>query len=168
MTHTDEMVTDFVADATTDLSKYGLDPVKDKVLKLSIDRALVAKATDAGKAGPAAIVPVTLLVGVGKKDADKYYASLDEDKKNIVRLPARDIDPLLKLVEDPQALRDKTLVKIVGKFDAFDIDSPTGKLEFRRTADKPWQLWRTGSTSSTELDTTIVETFLNQITQKTR
>ena len=166
VTHTDEMVTDFVADATTDLAKYGLDPAKDKVLKLSIDRALVAKATDAGKAGPAAIVPVTLLVGVGKKDGDKYYASLDEDKKNIVRLPARDIDPLLKLVEDPQALRDKTLVKIVGKFDAFDIDSPTGKLEFRRTADKPWQLWRTGSTSSTELDTTIVETFLNQITQK--
>ncbi len=164
--HTDEMVTDFVADATTDLAKYGLDPAKDKILKLSIDKALVAKPTEAGKAGPASIVPVTLLVGVGKKEGDKYFATLDEDKKNIVRLSARDIDPLVKLTGDPQALRDKTLVKIVGKFDAFDIESPTGKLEFRRTADKPWQLWRTGSNIATELDTTTVETFLNQITQK--
>lgn len=166
VSHTDEKVTDYVADAATDLAKYGLDPAKDRILKLSIDRSVVAKAVGEEKAGPPTNVPVTLLVAVGKKDGEKYFAALDEAKKNIVRVPARDIDPLLKLLDDPGALRDKTLVKVVGKFDAFDIEGPSGKLEFRRTADKPWQLWRPGSGVATELDTTIVETFLNQITQK--
>lgn len=166
VSHTDEKVTDYVADAATDLAKYGLDPAKDRILKLSIDRSVVAKAVGEEKAGPPANVPVTLLVAVGKKEGDKYFAALDEAKKNIVRVPARDIDPLLKLLDDPGALRDKTLVKITGKFDAFDIEGPSGKLEFRRPADKPWQLWRPGSTTATELDTTIVETFLNQVTQK--
>jgi hypothetical protein len=166
VSHTDEKVTDYVADAATDLAKYGLDPSKDRILKLSIDRSVVAKSVGDDKAGATTNVPVTLLVAVGKKEGEKYFAALDEAKKNIVRVPARDIDPLLKLLDDPGALRDKTLVKVSGKFDAFDIEGPSGKLEFRRTADKPWQLWRPGSTAATELDTTIVETFLNQITQK--
>ncbi|NBS92026.1 DUF4340 domain-containing protein, partial [bacterium] len=100
----DEKINDFVSDESPDLAKYKLDVAKDKVLQLSIERIEEGNKTSSPK----------LIVAVGEKvgeTKDKFYAMLDDGKKEIVRISAASIEPLLRLIADPEGLRDRTLVK---------------------------------------------------------
>jgi len=163
----DEKTNDYVADGVTDLAKFGLDPAKDTILKIAITRSVTEKGGEPGKPGPTVDQPVSLLVAVGKKDNDKYFAALDEAKKNVVKIPAREIDPLLKLLDDPGALRERNLLKLVGgKIDAFDVETSTGKLEFRRPEGQPWKLYRPGQSVGAKVDQTTVDGLVSQFTQK--
>jgi len=165
--YTDEKSNDYVADEATDLAKYGLDPAKDRVLKISILRNVTEKSTDLGKPGATREVPVTLLVGLGKKEGEKYFAALDGPKKNIVKIAAKEIEPLVKLLDNPGALREKTLVKTGGgRIDAFDVENAKGKLEFRRVDGQVWKLYRPGQNTPTELDQAAVDQLVSQFTQK--
>lgn len=152
--YTDSKVNDFVADNVEDLAKYNLGP-KDDVLRVGVER------TDKAK-------PV-LLVGVGKKSdkEDKYYATL-EDSKTVVRVAAKHVEPLLKLLADPAALRDKTLVRVPGfkQPDALDIDNSYGKLELRRPDPmKPWQLYFKSDTGQ-QVSQDALQQLLNTLTQQ--
>jgi hypothetical protein len=164
---TDDKVNDYVADAATDLAKYGLDPAKDRVLKIAIDRTVTEKSADLGKPGPSKQVPVTLLVALGKKEGDKYFAALDEPQKNIVKISAKEIDPLVKLMDEPGILRERNLLKLGGgRIDAFDLVNASGKLEFRKAEGQSWKLYRAGSTTPTDLDQVAVDALLAPLTQK--
>jgi Domain of unknown function (DUF4340) len=143
---------DFVADNVSDLAKYNLDDKAD-ILKIEIKRVdEINKTTEPGEAKKDADVKtstITLLVGVGKKVDDKsnqYYARR-AGEKDVVKIDAKNVDPLLKLLEQPEALRDRHLVRLDSfrQPDAINIDLKSSGLvmEFRHPeGGKPWQLYR--------------------------
>jgi hypothetical protein len=168
--YTDSKVNDFVADNVEDLAKYNLDPAKSDVLRVEVER--VDQAGGAGDKADKKTSRAVLLVGVGKKaedKADKYYATL-EGSKTVVRVAAKNVEPLLKLLADPAALRDKTLVRLptFKQPDALDIDNSYGKLAFRRpdpTNPTKWQLYYKSETGQPVSQDTIQQ-LINTLTQK--
>jgi hypothetical protein len=150
---------DFVADDVKDLAKYNLDPSNPDVLRIEIQRSETG-----GKTATAA-----LLVGVSKKvddKSDKYYARLDGEN-TVVKVDAKSVQPLLKLLDDPEALRNRTLVDI-GNFrqpDALNIKNSWGTLEFRRPdPNKPWKLYR--GDKAVEIKDDSVKSLITLLTQK--
>ncbi len=140
---------DFVKDDVTDLGKYHLDPAKDDVLRIEIERVEeIAKNAEGEKEKKT--TKIALLVGIGKKvddKSDQYYACIDDPKhKDIVKVAVKNVERFVKLLDKPDALRDRNLVALgnIRKPDAIDVKNSYGLLEFRRTSDtqKPWKLWR--------------------------
>ena len=137
-------------DGVTDFGKYHLDP-KDKILQIE-----ATVLVDAGKDenGQSKTKPVsrTLLIGVGEKVGDKYYARL-KGEDTVVQVSAKDVDALRELLVNKEALRDRNLVQMIGQPSAIDIkNNYPGVIQLRRSADKPdphepgsggfWTLWR--------------------------
>jgi hypothetical protein len=155
---------DFIDDVS-DFSKYYLDPSKNTVLQIDITRQ-----EEDGKDADGKIkyktVPVTLLVGIGRQTEEKsgkYYASIKGDK-TVVKVAAKNVDPLTKLLSDKAALRDKYLVHMDKDPSAVDIRNPRGSIQLRRTpgpklppdleqqfgrqmSQDQWTLWRDDGTS---------------------
>jgi hypothetical protein len=163
-----ENTKDFVADDVKDLAKYHLDPAKDDVLRIAIDRTDQIATGEEGKKERKTSHPV-LLVGVGKKvddKSDQYYAMLEEEK-TVVKLPAKNVEPLRKLLDNLGALRDRNLVESGGfkKPDAVTIENSYGKLEFRRgPGSAGWKLYR-GDTAHA-VDEPTVQQLVTLLTQK--
>ncbi len=166
---------DFVADnvADGDLGKYHLDAAKDEVLRIEIDKAPPAK--EAKKDGEKdekeekkPDVKAALLVGVGKAEDGKYYARLDGEK-NIVKVAAREVDPLHKLLDDPVAagaLRDRNLVRF-DNFktpDAIEVKNAGPAFELLRAEGKPWELYR--GDNGVKADDKAVQALIGDLTQK--
>jgi hypothetical protein len=154
---------DFVADDVEDLAKYHLGK-GDDVLRIEIER-VEQPGKDADGKQDKKTARVALLVGVGKKvddKSDKYYACL-EDERNVVKLSARSVDPFRKLLETPDALRDRNLVvfRNFQKPDALDIKNSYGVLEFRRPDEVKWKLYRgdTGQDVSDQEVTLLINTL---------
>ena len=158
----DEKNNDFVSDETPDLAKYKLDVAKDKVLQLSIERVEEGDKTSNPK----------LIVAVGEKvgdTKDKFYAMLDDGKKEIVRISVASIEPLLRLVADPEGLRDRTLVKAgaLDKPDAITLKNSYGNLEFQRTDPaKPWMLYRPGKDVPDAINEVSITNLISVFGQK--
>ena len=148
---------DFVKDDATDLAKYHLDPGKDEILRVEIDRA----ADDKDKP-----TTVALLIGVSKAEDGKYYARR-EDEKDVVRVGAKEVDGVRGVLDKPEGLRDKDLVRFenFATPDALDVKNNTGLLEFRREdSARPWQLYRGDATVPT--DDKAVQGLVSLLTQK--
>jgi hypothetical protein len=144
-----DIVADNVSDA--DLAKYNLDD-KSEILQVQVKLN--------GKDKPA-----VLLIGVGKKVDDKYYYAKLADERTVVRVKATDADALRNLLNDPGALRSRTLVAAEQPIDAVDVQNSLGTVRLRRqegsmptepdftpgrrpplTPDS-WRLWRDDNTS---------------------
>jgi hypothetical protein len=138
---------DFIKDDAGDLAEYGLGP-KDKVLRLAIEYVeSISRKSDEEKSETKTGKAV-LLVAVGKKVGDKkdqYYACR-EGEKDVVRVSAAHVDPFLKLLESPDALRDRDLISLTSasKPDAIEVRNSYGQLQFRRSDDvtQAWHLYR--------------------------
>ncbi|HEY7313077.1 MAG TPA: DUF4340 domain-containing protein [Gemmataceae bacterium] len=172
-----ESAKDFVKEDATDLGKYNLDPAKDDLLRIEIERVDEIATSEEGKKEKKTS-KVALVVGVGKKVDDKrneYYAYLDDSKhKDIVKVPAKNVERFLKLLEKPDALRDRNLVALRGQPDAIDIKTDSwGLLEFRRTsssapgprglpAQASWKLWR--GDKSYAVDENAVQNLISLLT----
>jgi hypothetical protein len=160
---------DFVESDAKDLGKYHLDPAKDDIVRIEIERVEeIAKNAEGNKEKKTA--KVALLVGVGKKvddKSDQYYAYLDDPKhKDIVKVSAKSVARFLQLLEHKDSLRDRNLVAL-GNFrkpDALDIKNSYGLLEFRHTSDtqKPWKLWR--GDKSYAVDEPAVQALITALT----
>src|SRR2546421_176478 len=91
-----------------------------------------------------------------------------EDEKDVVRVSAQGVEPLLKLLDDPGVLRDRNLVDLGGSFrqpDALDVKNSYGELEFRRPDPaKPWRLYRGGK--EREVSDQAVSQLVNTLTQR--
>jgi hypothetical protein len=127
---------DFVADNVTDFAKYGLEAQKPERLRVEVQRKRSGEATpDQAKE------PLTRILLVGKKADDKgekLYARI-EGESSVVRLPAKNIDALSKLAENPAVLRNRDLVDIdSAKTDAIDIKAAGHELKLR----KPQATWK--------------------------
>ncbi len=110
---------DFVANAVTDLAKYGLESNKPERLRIEIQRKKGGDQTTEEAKEPVARV---LLVGKKVDDkGEKLYARLDSES-NVVRVPAKNIDAIARVAENPSALRNRDLTDIdQSKTDAIDI-----------------------------------------------
>lgn len=158
----DDKNNDFVSDDNPDLAKYKLDPTKDKVLQLSIERIEEGDKTS----NPRLIVALTEKVGEAK---DKYYAMVDDGKKEIVRISVASIEPLLRLAVDPEGLRERTLVKIgtLDKPDAIKIKNNYGSLEFLRAdSAKPWMFYRPGKDFPDAINEAVITNLISVLGQK--
>jgi hypothetical protein len=172
---------DFVRDDAADLGKFNLDPAKNDILRIEIERVESIDKNEKG-AKETKTKKVALLVGVGDKIGDKkdqYYAYIDDPKhKDIVKISANSVARLMKLVGKPDALRDRNLVDLGGfrKPDALDVTSDSwGLLEFRRSSaaaprmppgmpppQETWKLWR--GDKSYAVDETAMQTLLSMLT----
>jgi Domain of unknown function (DUF4340) len=153
---------DFVADNVDDkdLAKYNLEPAKDPVLRIEIEKSGGAK--DEKK--PAS--KSALLVGVGKQADGKYYARLDGER-SVVKVAAKDVDPLRKLLDERDALRDRALVRFENfkNPDAVEVKNATGTFDLiRADAAKPWELYR--GDNAVKADDKSIQDVVNQLTQK--
>jgi hypothetical protein len=154
----------FVADDVKDLAKYHLDPAKDLILRIDIDRVEDINKDSEGNREKKT-KNVALVVGVGKKEDDGYYAYLDDAKhKDVVKISAKGVERLLQLVEKPDLLRDRDLVALRGQPDAIDVKNSWGTLEFRRTSNvqKPWKLWLDGK--SYAVDEPTIQALISALT----
>lgn len=150
---------DFIQDDAADLGKYNLDPAKNDILRIEIERTESINTDEKGDK-KRETKKVALLVGIDKKidNKDQYYAYVDDPQhKDIVAISDSSVARLLKLADKPDALRDRNLVALgLRKPDAINIQNSYGLLEFRRqtaaAAPPPfpgappppetWKLWR--------------------------
>jgi hypothetical protein len=165
-------VDDFVEDDARDLKKYGLeDGVKDR-LSIKVERTVTGKATDKDKT-----TSDTLLIGKKADDkGEKVYARLDSDH-NVVRLPAKSLEPVTNVLDDKQVLenlRDHNLVEIdAGKtLDALDVQDGSGKtFRLRRLEGKgefgaaAWKIYRDGMAPQ-NADAAAVDALVNALKEK--
>ncbi len=131
-------------------------------MQLSIERIEEGDKTS----NPKLIIAVAEKVGETK---DKFYAMLDDGKKEIVRISAASIEPLLRLIADPEGLRDRTLVKAgaLDKPDAITLKNSYGNLEFQRIEPaKPWMLYRPGKDVPDAINEVSVTNLISVFGQK--
>jgi hypothetical protein len=152
---------DFVASAVTDLAKYGLEAAKPERLRIEIQRK---KSAEPGSEEPKE--PATRALLVGKKADDKgekLYARL-ESESNVVRVPAKSIDAIALVAENPAVLRNRDLTDIdQSKTDAIDIQSASGLIKLRKSG-ATWKLYDAGKSQSAD-DPTVQE-LLRALTAK--
>lgn len=171
-----ESAKDFVEDDAADLGEYNLDPAKDDILRIDIERVesidkdeKEEKKTETKKVG--------LVVGVGKKvddKSDQYYAYIDDPQhKDIVKIGVKSVARFLKLLDKPGALRDRNLVALgFRKPDAINVQNSWGVLEFRRASPaavpgaapsaETWKLWR--GDKSYAVDAAAVQSLISSLT----
>ncbi len=152
---------DFVADdvADKDLGKYNLDPEKNAILRVEVEKS-------EGTKEDAKTTKVALLIGVDKAVDGKYYARIDGEK-SIVRVPAKEVDPLRKFLDDPGALRDRNLVRLenLKTPDAIQIKNAASTFELlHEDGPKAWQLYR--GDNAVKADEKAVQNVITKLTQK--
>jgi hypothetical protein len=156
-----ETSADFVASAVPDLAKYGLEVAKPERLRIEIQRKQNA---DPGSEEPKEPVARVLLVGKkADEKGEKLYARL-ESESNVVRVPAKSIDAIARVAENPSALRNRDLTDIdQSKTDAIDIQSASGLIKLRKSG-ATWKLYDAGKSQSAD-DPTVQE-LLRALTAK--
>jgi Domain of unknown function (DUF4340) len=138
---------DFVAEDVSDAdlaAKYGLEAAKPATLRVEVKRG--AGGALGGEEKKEAVTEV-LLIGKKvetkseKKDADKYYARLESDRA-VVEVPARLVEPVLKVAQAPEVLRNRDLIQAdTGKVDAVDITNATATMHLRKPLSESWKLY---------------------------
>lgn len=143
-----ESADDFVADNATDMAKYGLAADKPERLRIEVTR----KPAPPVGGGEAAKEPEPRVLLVGKKaddKGDKLYARLEDDT-NVVRIPAKSVEPIAQVAADPAALRNRDLAQFdASRADAVDIQGPAGAVTLRKPA-ALWQLYQAGKPRKAE------------------
>lgn len=168
---------DFVASNVTDWKQYGLDATAD-LLTVEITRSESARPKTAkekdSEEKPAATElssTQTLVIALGKKadeKADKYYARRGGED-NVYKIPGGPVVALLKLVERPDAVRDRHLLTIDGDRrvpDAIRIKKGGDELEFyKRDAIRPWQMYRSGAATPANVDQNVLKGLLKLLSE---
>jgi hypothetical protein len=156
-----EASADFAADNVTDFAKYGLEASKPERLRVEIERK-----PSGGSTGEEKKEPVTRVLLIGKKADDKgekLYARL-EGESSVVRLPAKNIESISKVAENPAVLRNRDLVDIdQAKTDAIDIQAAGSLVKLRKPL-ATWQLYE-GATAKNADDPSVQE-LLRALTAK--
>lgn len=146
----------------TELAEKGLEKGKE-ALRIEIKRQPSSLGTEEKK--PA--VQDALLIG-NKADekGEKLYARL-ENEKNIVKVPAKKVEAILKVVENPSVLRNRDITQIdISKVDAIDLRPNERELvKLRKTGQPPnWKLFESGTTQ--EAESSAVQGLLSALTAK--
>jgi hypothetical protein len=145
-----------------DLAEKGLEKGKES-LRIEIKRQPSSLGTEEKK--PA--VQDALLIGkkVDEK-GEKLYARL-ENEKNIVKVPAKKVEAITRVVENPSLLRNHDLTQIdTAKVDAIDVrPNDRDVVKLRKTGQPAeWKLYEAGKAQETE--SSAVQDLLSALTAK--
>jgi hypothetical protein len=171
-----ETDSDFLASNVSDAdlaSKYGLEMNKPDLLRIEVKQP-----KDTPKPGEAPKETITQVLLIGKKaepdkddkgketKADYYYARL-ENENSVMRVPAKKVEGLIAVVENPSELRDRNLISMdPNTIDAIDIQNSTGSFKLRRpNIVVPWSLYR-NSGSGEMTDLAAVQNLVAALTAK--
>ncbi len=156
---------DFGATEVRDVELADKGLVKDKEhLRIEIKR----QSSTVGSTEKKPPVQEGLLIGSKADDkGEKLYARLLSDR-NVVKVPAKKVEELTKLLEKPSALRNRDLLEITDstKVDAVDIKlNANDTLKLRRTGESAgWKLFDAGKAQSADHST--VQGLLTALTVK--
>jgi hypothetical protein len=154
-------------DGVADLGKYGLGEKDDKYLRLEVKRSErvgdkkreSAEVLEVGKAVEAK--------GGKDKGEERYYARLTGDKRhdrNVFKVTKRSLEPFLKVLGDPAALRDKDLSRLdLAKVDAIDIKYGDGPLLRLRKKLVDWKLYVSDSEEPLDVEKPQVDQLLQAV-----
>jgi hypothetical protein len=171
-----EADSDFLASDVSDAelaSKYGLEAGKPDLLRIEVKQP-----KDTPKPGEQPKESVTQVLLIGKKaepdkddkgketKTDYYYARL-ENENSVVRVPAKKVEGLTIVVENPSELRDRNLISLdASTIDAIDIKNSTGPFQLRRpNIVVPWSLYR-DSGNGEMTDPAAVQAFIGALAAK--
>lgn len=149
---------DFVAEGVADFGKYGLEAKNPATLRIEVLRKDSADSKEERS---------ILLIGKKADDkGDKYFARMDGES-NVARVDAKPINQLLAVVNDPNVVRSRDLVRLdEKKVDAIDIKNPKGTVQLRKTGDPArWKLY-TASDKSQGADQPSVDVLLRGLATK--
>jgi hypothetical protein len=146
---------DFIENVS-DFKQYGLEPGKEAGPRIEIVRN--------APGGDASAPPVTETLTVGKKEDKGDKVFVRPGTENVVaKVPANLIEPVRKVIENPSALRSRTLLPTgTAGVDALDIrvgsDPP---IELRKLADG-WKLFG-GPGDAKSANTTAIQGLLTDL-----
>ncbi len=158
---------DFVAADVKDeelAQKYGLESGKPALLRVEVKRNETSPASTEDKK---ATVTETLLIGKKVEDkSDLYYARL-ENERAVVRVLAKNVEPIVKVAEEPSVLRNRDLVQLdTFKTDAIDIKQGSESIKLRRVGQpETWKLY-VGSGKARSADDKAVQEILAAVNTK--
>jgi hypothetical protein len=142
-----------IIEGAENLGPYGLEPGKES-LRIELGR------TD-GSAE-------TLLVGKTTEDMSKVYVTLAGERL-VVKLDAKAFEPIRAVIQNPKAMRDRTLTHLLPfNFDAIDIQLPgeAKPIELRRLGTPPrWYIFEGGDAFETASEA-AVNALLDALTAK--
>jgi hypothetical protein len=156
-----------------DLAAKGLAENNPERMRLEV-KSQSSIGSDAGKDSTTHV----LLIGKKADDkGDKLYARLS-DSRNIVKVPAKYVDKIAKVIENPAALRNRELVQIdaakTNTIDAINVEMPGRELlKLRRVSEGStaalaatgnWKIFEAGKAQ--EADTSAVQGLINALTAK--
>jgi hypothetical protein len=107
-----------------------------------------------------------LLIGKKADDkGDKFYARV-ESEKNVVKVPAKKVDAIVKVAENPAILRNRDLTQLdTAKVDAIDLRSNERDVKLRKTGQPAeWKIFDAGK--SEEAESSAVQGLLTALTAK--
>jgi hypothetical protein len=146
----------------TDLAEKDLEKGKEH-LRIEVKRQPASFGTEEKK--PA--IQDALLIGKKADDkGEKLYARL-EGEKNIVKVPAKKVEAITKVVENPSVLRNRDLTQVdSAKVDAIDVRPNERELVKLRKTGQPadWKLFESGKLQ--EADSSAVQGLLSALTVK--
>ncbi len=152
-----------------DLKKYGLDSDANASLVLEV------KKDPTDKEGQKVLI--------GKETADKsglYFARLWPER-NVVTVTKKGLDVFFQMLDNPEAVRDRDLVKLSEKPDVIRIKYPDGKtIELVRSAEKmppnphgfpmaggeTWKLYRGEEKKSFNTDANAIKVLIDALVAK--
>ncbi|HLJ92225.1 MAG TPA: DUF4340 domain-containing protein [Gemmataceae bacterium] len=146
----------------SDLAEKGLAKGQE-TLRIEVKRQPSSIGTEEKK--PA--VQDGLLIGKKVDDkGEKLWARL-EDEKNLVKVPAKKVEAIRKVADNPQVLRNRDLTEIdTAKVDALDLRPNERDVVQLRKLGQPadWKLLESGKTQ--EADSSTVQGLLTALTAK--
>jgi hypothetical protein len=146
----------------TELTEKGLEKGKETI-RIEVKRQNSLAGSE--KKEP---VQDALLIGTKADDkGEKRYARLESDS-NIVKVPAKKVDEVIKVFENPAALRNRDLVQVdKDRVDALDIKlSDRDLFKLRRVGDPvpAWKIYDAGKVQ--EGESSAVQGLLTALTNK--
>jgi hypothetical protein len=146
-------------EADDDFEPLGERSMKDFGLEEGGPKVRIQVERSAGFGADKAPVKEALLIGDKVKDKDQYYARLESDQA-VVRVGAKKLEPIFKVLSDPKALRSYDLAQVEPTSpDAIDIARGKGLTEvvkLRRPELTLWKLYAKGDVPR-KADTTAIE-----------
>lgn len=155
---------DFVTTGASDAEFTEKGVASDRPERLRIE---IKRQTSLGGADKQEPTSDTLLIGKKADDkGEKLYARL-ESERNIVRIPAAKIEGIVKLLENPSAIRNRDLVQLdTMRIDAMDLQPHgTDIIKMRKVGETPaWKIFESGK--PTDTDGVAVQGLLMALTNK--
>ena len=146
--------------------QYAIDNKRKSVTL--VHKGNIQKFTEGGFDKEKKTINETLLVGEkADEKGEKRYARLAGDKRydrQVFKVNAKALDPLLSALKEPASLRDRSLVKLeVFKIDAIDVRDPGKPVLKLRGTERGWRMFLGDKAKGIEADAGQVAALLDAL-----